>query len=144
MGAFRNILLETFVPNLVSVTLTQVSKYRAKLRWVQFRIFGQSLVKANCHNSRTSDIEMKLGPASKLDKKNKTTSKNWRWHCDGKLWCYCHFSDFWPTSSNPETGFWMHSIYIRLTFSLTVTFYLTKNENRTKISLTQLSQYCFE
>ena len=29
-------------------------------------------------------------------------------------------------------------------FSLIVTFYLTKNENGTKKSLTQLSQYCFE
>ena len=29
-------------------------------------------------------------------------------------------------------------------FLLKVTFYLTKTENRTKISLTQLSHYCFE
>ena len=41
-----------------------------------FRISGQSLVKRNCHNSRTSDdIDMKLGPVTKLDKRNKTTSK---------------------------------------------------------------------
>ena len=41
-----------------------------------FRISGQSLIKVNCHNSRTSnDIEMKLGPLTKLDKRNKTTSK---------------------------------------------------------------------
>ena len=41
-----------------------------------FRISGQSLIKENCHNSRTSDgIDMKLGPVTKLDKKNKTTSK---------------------------------------------------------------------
>ena len=33
-------------------------------------------MKENCHNSRTSDdIDMKLGPATKLDKRNKTTSK---------------------------------------------------------------------
>ena len=32
----------------------------------------------------------------------------------------------------------------KLIFSLTVTFCLTKTENRTKTSLTQLSQYCFE
>ena len=33
-------------------------------------------MKKNCHNSRTSDdIDMKLGPATKLDKKNKTPSK---------------------------------------------------------------------
>ena len=41
-----------------------------------FRISGQSLIKENCHNSRTSDdIDMKLGPVTKLDKKNKATSK---------------------------------------------------------------------
>ena len=33
---------------------------------------------------------------------------------------------------------------VKLTFSLTVTFYLIKTENRNKNSLTQLSQYCFE
>ena len=33
-----------------------------------FRIFGQSLIKENCHNSRTSDdIDMKLGPVTKSD-----------------------------------------------------------------------------
>ena len=33
---------------------------------------------------------------------------------------------------------------IELTFSLITTFYLTKTENRTEKSLTQLSHYCFE
>ena len=33
-------------------------------------------MKGNCHNSRISDdIDMKLGPVTKLDKRNKTTSK---------------------------------------------------------------------
>ena len=42
-----------------------------------FRISGQSLIKENCHNSRTSDdIDMKLGPVIKLDKRNKKPSKN--------------------------------------------------------------------
>ena len=41
-----------------------------------FRISGQSLIKESCHNARTSDdINMKLGRVTKLDKKNKTTSK---------------------------------------------------------------------
>ena len=41
-----------------------------------FWIFGQSFVKGNCHNSRTSDdIDIKLEPVTKLDKRNKTTSK---------------------------------------------------------------------
>ena len=41
-----------------------------------FRISGQSLRKENWHNSRNrDDIDMKLGPVTKLDKRNKTTSK---------------------------------------------------------------------
>ena len=41
-----------------------------------FRISGQSLIKENCHNSKTSDdVDMKLGLVTKLDKRNKTTSK---------------------------------------------------------------------
>ena len=42
-----------------------------------FRTSGQSFTKENCHNLRTSDdIDMKLGPVTKFDKRNKTTSKN--------------------------------------------------------------------
>ena len=38
--------------------------------------FTQSALKENCYSSRTSDdIDMKLGPVTKLDKKNKTLSK---------------------------------------------------------------------
>ena len=41
-----------------------------------FQISGQPLIKGNYHNSRTSDDnDMKLGPVTKLDKRNKTTSK---------------------------------------------------------------------
>ena len=41
-----------------------------------FRISGESLIKKNYHNFRTSDdIGMKLGPVTKLDKRNKTRSK---------------------------------------------------------------------
>ena len=40
------------------------------------RISGQSLIKENCHNSRASDdIDIKLGPVTKLDKRNKTMSQ---------------------------------------------------------------------
>ena len=39
-----------------------------------FWISGQSLIKENCHKLRTSDdIDMKLGPLTKLDKRNKAT-----------------------------------------------------------------------
>ena len=41
-----------------------------------FWISCQSLIKEDCHNSRTSDdIDMKLGPVPKFEKRNKTTSK---------------------------------------------------------------------
>ena len=41
-----------------------------------FRIFGQSFIKENCLNFRTSnDIDIKLGPLTKLDKRNKATPK---------------------------------------------------------------------
>ena len=41
-----------------------------------FLISDQSLIKENCHNSRTSDdIDMKLGTVTKLDKKNIATSE---------------------------------------------------------------------
>ena len=41
-----------------------------------FRISGQSLIKVNRHNSRTSEyINMKFGLVNKLDKRNKTNTK---------------------------------------------------------------------
>ena len=59
--------------------LGSVSRYWAKLRpvYFRFRISGQQpLIKRPCHNSRTSDhIEIKLRPVTKLDNRNKTTSK---------------------------------------------------------------------
>ena len=41
-----------------------------------FQISGQSLVNENCQNSRTSNnIHMKLGPVTRLDKRNMAMSK---------------------------------------------------------------------
>ena len=41
-----------------------------------FQISGQSLIKENFHNSRSNyDIGMKFRPVTKLDKRNKATSK---------------------------------------------------------------------
>ena len=40
----------------------------------KFQIFGQSLMNKNCDNSRTSnDIDLKLGPVTKCDKRNTIT-----------------------------------------------------------------------
>ena len=76
--AFSNTLLETFVPNLVFPTSPSLQIFGK----TQTRVFPnsgflvKSLIKENCHNSRTSDdIDMKLGAGTKLYKRNKTTSK---------------------------------------------------------------------
>ena len=62
------------MPNLVS--LTYPSLQNSYWGITNFQISGQSLIKENCFNSRTSDdSEMKLGPVTKLDKRNKTTLK---------------------------------------------------------------------
>ena len=43
---------------------------------LDFQISGQSLTKRNCHKSRTSDDnEIKLGPVTKLDTRNKKSFK---------------------------------------------------------------------
>ena len=68
------------MPNVVSITGPSLQI----LGRTQTRIFLTSGLpdfqipyKKNRHNSRTrDDIDMKLGPVTKLDKRNKTTSKN--------------------------------------------------------------------
>ena len=87
---------------------------------------------------------MKLGSVTKLDKRNKATSKKnlkviscWRivtlfpfFEFTASLEEFrCRISDTWS---------------VKLIFSLIVTFYLTKTEKRTKKSLTQRSHHCFE
>ena len=109
-----------------------------------FRISGQSLIKENCHNSRTSDdIDMKLGPLTKVDKRNKTTSKNLALMLCRQIMTLLSFSGFLANLEqsreripDTESG--------KVMFSVTVTFCRTKTENRTKKPLTQLSHYCFE
>ena len=55
------------------------------------QISAQSLIKENCHNSRTSDdVDMNFGPVTKLNKRNKTRSKKFdvhvkSEHCDAIL-----------------------------------------------------------
>ena len=76
-----------------------------------FRISGQSLIKVNCHNSRTTnDIDIKFRPVTKIDKKNKTVLKKLTMTSYHKLSHQCNFSDLWPIWSNSEAGFRMHSL----------------------------------
>ena len=103
-----------------------------------------SLIKENCHNSRTSDdIDMKLWPVTKLDRKNKTTSKKFgddvmsgNYDVIVLFPIFGQFGAIWK----PDSG----RIVCKTTFSLIVTFYLTKTETRTKKSLTQPSHSCLE
>ena len=77
-SAFSKISLETFMPNLVFInypSLQILGKIQTGF-FSNLRISSKSLIKENCHNSRTSDgIDMKLGTVTELDKRNKATSK---------------------------------------------------------------------
>ena len=65
---------------------------------------------------------MKLRPVTKPDKRNKTM----------------------PKKIDDNNILESYEVIVKLMFSLLETCYLTKSENRTKKSLTQLSHYCFE
>ena len=105
-----------------------------------FRISGQSLIKENSHNSRTNDdIDMKLGPVTKPYKGNKSTSRKLMMTSCLQIVTSLSFFQFMANlelcgSIIPDAYF------VKLTFLLIVTFYLTKTENGTK----QLPHYCFE
>ena len=104
-------------------------------------ISGQSLIKENCRNCRTSDnIEMKLGTVTKLDKRCKATSKDFDDDVMSKNCEPIVIYDKFGAIQKPDSGRIVCNSY----FSLIATFYLTKIENRTKKSLTKLSHYCFE
>ena len=108
-----------------------------------FQISGQSVIKENCHNSRTSDdVDMELGSETKLDKRNKTTSKKLTLTSCRKIVTSLSFSDFWPIWSSLEARF--RTQCLQVIFSVIVPFCLTKTKNRTEKSLTKLSHYCFE
>ena len=82
---------------------------------------------------------MKLGPVNKLDKRNKTKSKKLMVMSCQQIVTSLSLFQFMANleqSGNQILNAWS----VKFTFSLTVTFYLTKSENITK---TQLSHYCF-
>ena len=73
-----------------------VSRYWAKFRWgiYDFQISGQSLIKEKCRNYRNSDdIDMKIGPVTKLVKKNKTRLKKF---ADDIMLEYCDVIVIFP------------------------------------------------
>ena len=90
---------------------------------------------------------MKLKSVFKIDKRNKLTSKKigddvMLAHCDvivdDVMLARCDVIFIFPSGSQI-----LDTDSVKLTFSLTINFYLL-SENRTKKSLTQLSYYCFE
>ena len=135
LSSSHGILWETSVPNLIFLTcpslqilgITQTGVFLISRFWVQ----------ENCHNSKTSnDIDMNLGPVTKIDKRNKIKSKNWQRRHVRSLLYHCHFSNLGSLWNNPEVSFRMPSFI----FSLIGTLYLTKTENRVKkISSTALT-----
>ena len=109
-----------------------------------FRISGQSLIKENCYNSTTSDnIDVKFGPVNKIDKRNKTASKKLAMTSYQKLVTSSSFFGF-LANLEQSRGWIPDRESAEVMFPVTVTFCLTKTENRTKKSLTQFSHYCFE
>ena len=101
-------------------------------------------MKENCHNSRTcDDIDMNLGPVTKLDKRNKTTSKNLTLRSCREIVTSLSLSGFLANLERsrdqiPDTD------SAKVMFSVTVAFFRKKTENRTEKPLTHLSHYCFE
>ena len=100
-----------------------------------FSISGQSLAKGNCHNSRASyDTDMKLRPATKFNKGNKTKSKNFN---DDIISENCDVSAVFPIYSQfGAIESWIPDAWsVKFMFPLIVTFYLPKTEDRPKKSL---------
>ena len=134
------------MPSLVSKTRPQSSDtgQNSDGEISDFRISGQSLIKEKFHNCRTShDIDMKLGPVTKLDKRNKKTSKKLTLTSCWKIVTSLSFFGF-LANLEKSGGRIPDTESAKVMFSVIVTFCLTKTENRTKKSLTQLSHYCFE
>ena len=103
-----------------------------------FPISGQSLIKENCLNSITSDdIDMKLGPITKCDKRNKTMSK----FDDDAITQNCDVIVIFPILSQFAAVQRPDTESAKFMFSVIVTFCLTKTVNRNKKSVTQLLQY---
>ena len=97
------------------------------------------------HNSRTSDdIDMKPRPVTKLDKRKKVTSKkNLTLASCRKIVTTLSFFGF-LTNLKQSGSRIPNTESSKVMLSVVVTFCLTKTENRTKKSLTQLLNYCLD
>ena len=97
-------------------------------------VFLVNPLKENCHNSRTrDDLAMKPGPVTKIDKRNKTTSKKLTITSCRKILTSLSFS--WFLANLVQSGGQIPDTEsAKFMFSLTVTFCLAKTENKTKKS----------
>ena len=95
-------------------------------------------------NSRTSDdIVMKLASVTKLDKRNKTTSKKLMMtSCQQTVTSFSFFE--FMANLEPSRRRIPDAEFVKLTFPLQVTVSRTNTESRTKKSLAQISHYCFK
>ena len=84
---------------------------------------------------------MKLGRVTKLDKTNTTILKKMT-----PCWQIVMSLSFFQFMVNSERfGSRIRDAWsVKFTFLLIAIFYLTENVNSTKVSLTQLTYYCFE
>ena len=100
------------MPNLVSLTRPSLQIFGK----IQIRISGQFFINENCHNSRAShDINVRLGPVTKLDKTNTGTSEKYD---DDVMSANCDVIVFFSTYGEsaairkPDTGCMIYKTYI--------------------------------
>ena len=83
---------------------------------------------------------MKLGPVTKLEKGSKSTPKNLAMTLFRKIVTSLPFFKFTVNLEQSESRI-PDAKSVKFIFSLSVTIYLIKTENRTKKSLTHVSHY---
>ena len=86
---------------------------------------------------------MKLGPVTKLDNRNKATSKKIDVDIMSENYDVSVIFGF-LANLEQSGGRIPDKEFAKIILSVIATFCLTKTENRTKKSLTQLSYYCFK
>ena len=106
-----------------------------------FQISGQYLYSKTSH-----DIDMKFGPITKIDKKKQKQQqqrqKNLVLTSCRKIATSLSFFEF-LANLEQSRGWILDKESTKVVFSVIVTFCLTKTENKSKKSLTQLLHCCF-
>ena len=132
------------MPNLVSMTRPRLQILgKTQTGYFRFPDFWSIPFKIKYHTSRTGyDIDTKLGPVTKLDKRKQLPKYSTMMSCR-KIVTSSLFFGF-LANLEQSGGRIPNTKPAKVTFQLIVTFCLRKTENRTIKSITQLSHYCFE